>query len=127
MPQAMPQAPPTAMATACATLAPASVLGSDHATHSPSAAKAAVQSALCALSASNHELSIAERGAAKQVQFEINSAKQVQFEAEAELQAALPGFSALQAASQPEKDPGQVAYVCAFPGCLRPYRKSDGV
>ena len=120
----MPQAPPTAMATACATLAPASGLGSDHAATSPSAAKAAVQSALCALSASNHELSIAERGAAKQVQFEINSAKQVQFEAE--LQAALPGLSALQAAAQPEKDPGQVAYVCAFPGCLRPYRKSDG-
>ena len=123
----MPQAPPTAMAAACATLAPASALGSDHAAASPSEAKAAVQGALSLLSdtlsaalSADKELSIVERGAARQVQFDSSCLA-------AELQAALPGLSALQAAAQPEKDAGQLAYVCAFPGCSRPYRKATAV
>ena len=108
-----------AMATACTTLpsASASAMAAFAAPSPPSSAKAAMEGAPGAMGASDHEpSSFLERGEAKQARFEF----------EANLQAALPGFSAPQEAAQPEKETGSLAYVCAFPGCSRAYRKSDG-
>ena len=108
----MPPAPnaSTTLANASMTLASASALGIEYAAALPAAAGGGPPGA-------------SKREPERNFQANIDR-----------LSKSINALSALQAAAgvHPENDddPEQrptLAYVCAFPGCSRPYRKSDGV